>query len=107
MGFASLDLDMSGTVTLEELKSTLADPKARAHFSSLELDVSNVQGLFKLIDTDESGEVSIDEFILNCVRLKGAAKSTYLANAKFDNKKMAPMLKSYIGSLSEELAEVT
>merc|ERR1712137_1311772 len=50
MLLADVDVDESGTVTLEELKRTLTDPKLRAHFAFLELDVSALQGLFKLID---------------------------------------------------------
>merc|ERR1719464_633328 len=104
--FAELDSDSSGTITLDELKKSLADHKVRAHFSMLDLDVSSVKGLFKLIDTDESGEVGIDEFIMTCVRLKGGAKSIDQATALFENKKMNLLVKNYLESFSDDIAEM-
>merc|ERR1719510_1014212 len=101
-----LDADDTGSISITELKRVLVDPKVRAHFSYLELDVGAVQGLFKLIDTEETGEVSIDELIMSCMRLKGTAKSIDQATALFEIKKMAILFKSCIGSLSDEVADV-
>merc|ERR1712056_110644 len=40
-----------------------------------QLDVSDAQMLFKLLDRDHSNEVSIDEFVNGCYKLQGALRS--------------------------------
>jgi len=73
--FKEADLDHSGTLSWEEFRSHLADPKVKAYFQSLELDVSQAHILFELLDVDGSDQVTIDEFLDGCMRLKGQARS--------------------------------
>merc|ERR1711972_113952 len=54
----------------------------------LELETSEAEGLFHLLDVDESGEVGIEEFIMGCMRLKGTAKSIDLATLLYENKRV-------------------
>jgi len=73
--FAEADKDMSGMLSWDEFEEHLKNPKVSAYFASLELDVSNAHRLFRLLDTDGSNEVGLDEFLDGCMRLKGQARS--------------------------------
>jgi len=73
--FRQADQDESGTLTWEEFSKYLHDDKVKAYFQTLELDISQAHVLFTLLDSDESNEVAIDEFVDGCMRLKGQARS--------------------------------
>lgn len=44
-----------------------------AYFISLKLNVSEAKHLFNLVDFDQSGEVTIQEFVEGCYQLQGEA----------------------------------
>jgi len=75
--FKAIDIDNSGAISLEEMESFLSDDtlKLQEYFEALELNASDTQTLFHLLDRDGSGEVDIDEFCDGCMRLGGNAKS--------------------------------
>jgi len=73
--FKDADVDKSGTLSWEEFRAHLHDPKVKAYFQSLELDVSQAHVLFELLDADGSNQVTVDEFLDGCLRLKGQARS--------------------------------
>merc|ERR1712032_403058 len=86
--FAEADADASGTLSWEEFQEHLKNPKVMAYFTSLELDISNAHRLFRLMDTDNNGEVGLDEFLDGCTRLKGEAKSIDVNMLVYAVKKM-------------------
>lgn len=94
--FREIDDNGSGTITQAELMRNLKDDRVRAYFQVLEMDVSEAHGLFELLDRDESGEVSIDEFIMTCMRLKGTARSLDMAAMLFENKRLYKSLKAFM-----------
>jgi len=94
--FKQVDDDNSGTVTWNELKASLNNPAVQGYFSLVQIEPEEAEGLFKLLDVDESGEVGIEEFILGCMRLKGAAKSLDMATLMYDNKRMYATLKKLV-----------
>jgi len=81
------DHDQSGTISWLEFQRYLEDPRVKEFFKTIELDVTEARGLFKLLDVDESDEVPIDEFVTGCFRLKGGSKSLDLASLMHENKK--------------------
>merc|ERR1740121_2840658 len=50
-----------------------------ALLASLDLEISDVDAFFNLLDYDGNGAVDIDEFTLGCMRLKGTARSLDVA----------------------------
>jgi len=108
------DSDESGTISWEEFESHLTDPRVIAYFAALELDVGEARGLFELLDTEESNEVPIDEFVVGCFRLKGGAKGIDLAALMYENKKMMKSIRGFmhvteegLGALDQRLASLT
>jgi len=73
--FEELDVNRSGKLTLDEFENHLSDDRAMAYFQAVKLDVSEIGQLFRLMDTDNSGSVDIQEFIVGCQRLKGESRS--------------------------------
>mmetsp|Transcript_125821 Transcript_125821/g.245408 ORF Transcript_125821/g.245408 Transcript_125821/m.245408 type:complete len:648 (+) Transcript_125821:43-1986(+) len=104
--FAELDMDQSGTISLQELQDNLNDERVTAYFSLLNLDVTEAEGLFHLLDTDGSGEVSIVEFIMSCMRLKGQARSIDMASMKFETKRMWRMVDKSLCKLDRDLTNL-
>jgi hypothetical protein len=73
--FHAADLDGSGLLTRDELTEYLQDHKVKASFSSLDLNVSQAYELFDLLDANDDGELTLEEFLSGCMRLRGAASS--------------------------------
>mmetsp|Transcript_932 Transcript_932/g.1290 ORF Transcript_932/g.1290 Transcript_932/m.1290 type:complete len:164 (-) Transcript_932:7-498(-) len=77
--FEEMDDNNTGDVQLSEFERHFDDERAIAYFNALDLDYNEAKTLFTLLDTDRSGSVDIDEFMLGCDRLKGDAKSIDMA----------------------------
>jgi len=73
--FDSADHDSSGFINRAELREYLQDDTVKASFNALGLDVSQAVDLFDLLDVDDDGMVSQEEFLSGCMRLRGTASS--------------------------------
>merc|ERR1712012_238862 len=73
--FSEMDKDMSGTINLDEIILYFDDPTVASYFKYLGLDAHDTERLFCLLDADDSGELTLDEFLAGCLRLKGVARS--------------------------------
>lgn len=87
--FHEMDEDKSGTITYEEFNACMSHERAKAYLDFLQLNSSEAQGLFMLLDLDEKGEIGVEEFVLGCMRLKGTAKSIDAASMMFQTKRIA------------------
>eukprot|EP00929_Paragymnodinium_shiwhaense_P037215 TRINITY_DN19869_c0_g2_i1.p1 TRINITY_DN19869_c0_g2~~TRINITY_DN19869_c0_g2_i1.p1 ORF type:complete len:644 (-),score=143.90 TRINITY_DN19869_c0_g2_i1:267-2198(-) len=105
--FKRSDADNSGIITWDEFQSNLGTPELMEYFKIIDVDISEAQGLFRLLDVDCSGEVDAIEFVSGCVRLRGPAKAIELSLLMHESRRMNDWLTSnvtYIGSLLEHLA---
>lgn len=73
------DRDRSGALTQDELEELIASRELGTYFQGLGWRPEQALELFKIIDVDESGTVSIEEFISGCTRLQGATKAVDFA----------------------------
>lgn len=74
--FEIADENGDGTLTFEEVTAAFEqNEEVRELMRSLDLDLEESENLFAVLDADESGEVSIEEFFSGCFRLKGTAKN--------------------------------
>jgi len=83
------DADGSGTITWNEFEDHLHDAKLRRYFLMWGLDVAEAKHIFRILDEDNSGEVSIEDFLAGCYRLKGEARKLDMTVLMYENKKMA------------------
>ena len=92
--FTKLDTSGEGVIFMDEFVEILNTPTMSHFMTKLELESTDLLSLFKLIDVDDTGHVSLEDFMAGCQRLKGAAKSVDLAlvlahtarlNCKVDN----------------------
>jgi len=73
--FEEMDEDGKGTICMSEFEEHLKDERVVAFFSVMKLDVADATTLFRLIDHDNSEEISIDEFLDGCYKLQGESRS--------------------------------
>jgi len=75
-----LDLcNESGVITWEAFKTELHNPDLMNYFRAVDLSIDEAHFLFTLIDIDESGSLTPEEFVNGCLRLKGSARALDLA----------------------------
>mmetsp|Transcript_97341 Transcript_97341/g.153380 ORF Transcript_97341/g.153380 Transcript_97341/m.153380 type:complete len:348 (+) Transcript_97341:3-1046(+) len=86
--FEECDIDNSGMVNEAEFNHLLADVRMRAHLASLGIDAASAEGLFRLLDMDNSGTITPEEFLVGCMRVKGNAKAVDIVTLMYENKRV-------------------
>lgn len=76
--FDEADVDNSGTMTWNELLDHLENPTVQAYFHTLQLDLNDLEAFFRLGDEIEP-QVSCDQFVKGCMRLRGTARNVDMA----------------------------
>lgn len=71
--FSDMDACDTGEITCSQLETHLEDEKLSLYFSALELNVDKAWDIFKLLDEDRRGIVSVEAFVHGCLRLRGTA----------------------------------
>jgi len=86
--FQASDSDHSGFITKKEFSALLKNAELVTYLEAIGIDSTEAQGLFRLLDDDSSGKVSIDEFVSGFLRLKGGAKAVDMVMLLFENRKI-------------------
>lgn len=90
-----------GVLTWDDFSQALDDKAIQVYFESVDLDVAEARGLFRLLDSDKSGTVEAEEFVMGCLRLKGEAKAIDLATLMYENRHWHHRLSSRLHRLEE------
>merc|ERR1719272_107482 len=101
--FQAADKDESGELTLEELMQQLENPWVTAYFSGINIDPNEAKIIFTLMDTNNSGSVTIDEFIDGTMKLKGFAKSVDVMAMMFDRAASAVKLNKLASYMEDQI----
>jgi len=101
--FYAADADRSGFITLQELEEQLTVPETLANLRVLGMDVSETLGLFQLLDMDEAGWVSIEEFVGGMMRVKGGAKGVQVATILYESKRIVVRLSALMRFVEDRL----
>jgi len=104
--FEEFDSSGSGHITWERFREYLHDERVQAYFASQQLDASDPRELFNLLDIDEDGEISVEDFILGCKRLRGQAKSTDMASLLQESKRISRKSMRKMRKLEEQLCTI-
>jgi len=101
--FEEADADASGSITWTEFKKYLENDEIRAYLSAQQLDACDARQLFDLLDVDGTLEVSMPDFIMGLLRLRGMAKSVDLVALLKETREMNLKLRSFISATEEQL----
>jgi hypothetical protein len=105
--FKIADKDHSATISWDEIESSLDDPSTSKEWRSIGVQAEDARYLFRLLDLEDSGEVSFEEFMGGCLRLSGPAKAfdllTVMQEARAAEQRQVRLLKS----LQEDFRELT
>lgn len=104
--FQSIDTDGSGDITIKELEKVMNDKAMQAYLEALELDASDAWTLFKLLDTDAKHTIDCDDFMMGCMRLKGAAKAIDVAQLLYENRQLKQTLGCFMNVIEEKLEKL-
>ncbi|CAJ1460128.1 unnamed protein product [Effrenium voratum] len=72
--FNAVDVNQTGEISMEELAWFLDDATMDAFFRVLGFDVYDKTSFMELLDADDNGNVSYDEFREGCMRFRGVAQ---------------------------------
>jgi len=71
-----LDIDKDGVISLEELETLAEDDRVRHKFEMQGLEVKDAEVFFHtLTSLEKTKELSIDDFVTGCMKMKGPASS--------------------------------
>merc|ERR1712118_41122 len=85
--FTHADQDGTGNISMDEFHEMLSDDRVNLWLSELEVEVTEVDGLFQLMDTGD-GQVSFDEFMSGLMRIRGSAKGVDLVTLLYESRKI-------------------
>jgi len=69
------DRSQLGKISLSDIEDRLNDPAVAAEWRSINVQPAEAHYLFSLLDIEETGEISFQEFLSGCLRLHGHSKS--------------------------------
>merc|ERR1719230_1779891 len=81
-----VDDDGNMVLTRDELEEQMVSGTMDAYLQATELSPKDARDLFTILDEDESGYVSIEEFVRGSLRLKGTARAADMSNVAVDVK---------------------
>jgi len=100
--FERSDTDHSMCMTEGELAKLMDEDDFNTQLECLGIHPTEAHGLFKLLDDDDSGSVTIEEFLSGCIRLKGTAKAIDMITLLFETNKISKK----IGKLTRIVQEL-
>merc|ERR1712187_727566 len=98
----SIDKDGNGTISKQELMENLRSDEIDAYLKTLDVTVSDAQGVFKLLDVSGMGEVNIDEFVLSLMRFQGSARAVDVATLLYEGKRNEARWNAYMDYIEEQ-----
>jgi len=104
--FKEIDIDMSGEICADELLWLLKDPNLSKYLTSIDIHTDDIEMLFRLLDGDGSGQVSIEEFCDGCLRLKGEAKSFDIHCMLYQNERLLHKLTDFMAVTNETITNM-
>merc|ERR1711933_716185 len=62
-------------MTIQIFEDKVGSQEMQDFFKGIDVDASEAKAVFRLLDTDESGEIDAEEFLSGCIRLRGPARA--------------------------------
>jgi len=97
--FQEMDKEGCGSISLDTIQEFLQDARVESYFQALGLEPHDTERLFDHLDDDNSGEVSLDEFLQGCLRLRGQARSIDVYSVMHDVRSLTTKFEELMDSL--------
>eukprot|EP00930_Biecheleria_cincta_P086104 TRINITY_DN7546_c0_g1_i1.p1 TRINITY_DN7546_c0_g1~~TRINITY_DN7546_c0_g1_i1.p1 ORF type:complete len:568 (+),score=87.95 TRINITY_DN7546_c0_g1_i1:49-1752(+) len=104
--FSDMDACESGEITCGELEEHLEDEKLLLYFSALELNINKAWDIFKLLDEDRRGIVSVEAFVHGCLRLRGTATHIDIALLAHDLQMLSRTLVEFMQFVDQSFQRI-
>jgi len=104
--FHRMDANSTGCVSLLDFEQTMEDGSVRVLFQQVGLNIGDATSFFKVLDQDDSNELSIEEFVMGCMRFKGGANRMDIEVMLMDTKKLMKKLARMHEKFFERLAKI-
>merc|ERR1719223_2064720 len=104
--FNEADVTKIGNLTWEEFKDYLQDENVQAYFQSFQLDVTQAKTLFRLLDSDGSNDVNIEEFVEGCMRMRGQARSIDVHQLLYESQEVMRRQAEFMRNIEAQLMEM-
>merc|ERR1740117_1584095 len=75
-------------------------------FMALEINASDAERLFKLLDADDSGAVDVDEFCEGCLQVKGEASSFDVNCNIYEHRRMQKWMAKFMSHVEASSFDV-
>jgi len=104
--FHRMDERNTGFVSLFDFERTMLHEDVRLRFAQVGLDIQDATSFFKVLDQDDSEELSIEEFVMGCMRFKGRANRMDLEVMLMDTKKLMKKMAKMQEKFSQRLTTI-
>jgi len=93
-----------GVLSAMELEDILHDAGFVSHLKLLSLDVCEVRGLYRLLDSERTGSVPTQDFMAALMRLTGNARSIDIATMYYENKRILALVFSLVKTIEDNIS---
>lgn len=105
--FLEADADNRGFINWEKFSKNLQNPQMLSYLKDIDLDEEDATDLFRLLDVEGSGSISLEGWVSGCLTLTGPAKSLDLATVLRELRLFNKQWQEHADSLDTRLAWVT
>merc|ERR1712136_207949 len=104
--FNWMDEGGTGCVSLGDFVRILDQQAVRLRFAQVGLDIQDATTFFRILDQNDSEELSIEEFVMGCMRFKGRANRMDLEVMLMDTKKLMRKMAKMNEKFAERLGKI-
>lgn len=104
--FEEGDCDESGEISYTEFENFMQDEHLQAYLSHLNVDPDNAWQIFRLIDSNKDGSVTLEEFTTGLLTMKGPAKAIDVKGIVYDVRKEAQKTKRRMKRIDARLRDI-
>eukprot|EP00930_Biecheleria_cincta_P033964 TRINITY_DN23503_c0_g2_i1.p1 TRINITY_DN23503_c0_g2~~TRINITY_DN23503_c0_g2_i1.p1 ORF type:complete len:807 (+),score=149.26 TRINITY_DN23503_c0_g2_i1:27-2447(+) len=98
--FQSADSSGEGVIEWDDFKRCSEDAQMQEFFKSIDVDPSQAQAVFALLDVDDTGLIDLDEFLNGCLCLHGPAKAIDVSSLRYEMRMLAKRIDKALGPQS-------
>jgi len=104
--FGEIDTTGAGELYRSDFRNQLQRPEVQALFSHFQFDIIDVDSFFTFLDVDGTGTVSIEEFVVGCLRMNGKSNAIDMEMSIHETKRTVKRLAQDLEEMQEDGVKV-